>query len=59
MPSLTNLPVELTSFVGPGKRLPSHLQQRGFLYAMSALKEYLRFHAVQWPRAGESLVLGP
>ncbi len=40
------------------KRLPSHLQQRGFLYAMSALKEYLRFHAVQWPRTGESLVLG-
>ncbi len=37
------------------KRVPSHLQQRGFLYAMSALKEYLRFHAVKWSRTGESL----
>jgi len=41
------------------KRVPFHLQQRGFLYAMSALKEYLRFHAVEWPRTGESLVLRP
>ncbi len=41
------------------KRVPSPLQQRGFLYAMSALKEYVRFHAVDWPRTGESLVLQP
>ncbi len=39
------------------KRVPEGLKQRGFLYAMSALKEYVKFHGVDWPRSGDRLDL--
>jgi tetratricopeptide (TPR) repeat protein len=38
------------------KRIPGSLQQRGLLYAMSSLKDYVRFEGLSWPRAGATLV---
>jgi len=40
------------------KRVPDPLKRRGFLYAMSALKEYAKFHSLEWPRSGPTLSLG-
>ncbi len=40
------------------KGVPAGLQQRGYLYAMSALKEYVKFHGLEWPRSGQGLEFG-
>jgi hypothetical protein len=37
------------------KRISGHLKQRGLLYAMSSLKDYVRFEGLPWPRTGVSL----
>ena len=39
------------------KRIEQALKVRGFLYAMKNLKEYLRFHQVDWPEDGVVLRL--
>ncbi|HLF61510.1 MAG TPA: NB-ARC domain-containing protein [Acidimicrobiia bacterium] len=40
------------------KRIPGPLKQRGFLYAMSSLKDYVRFEGLAWPRTGTPLEFG-
>lgn len=40
------------------KRIPDALKQRGFLYAMSSLKDYVRFEGLSWPRTGAILEFG-
>jgi len=37
------------------KGVPAQLKRRGFLYAMSSLKEYVRFHGLDWPKTGVQL----
>lgn len=39
------------------KRIPTGLKERGFLYSMDALKEYVSFHLFDWPRSGVDLQL--
>jgi len=39
------------------KRVPVGLKSRGFLYSMAALKEYIKFHDIPWPRSGSPIIL--
>ena len=40
------------------KDIDVSLRQRGFLYAMAALKAYLAFADVEWERSGPTLSFG-
>lgn len=39
------------------KRIPDGLKERGFLFAMDALKTYVKFHGFDWPRIGPDIQL--